>query len=103
EKVKIAFLNMIVNAIEAMGEMGELNISTENYKEKCVVKISDNGIGMDKTHMDRLFEPYFTTKEHGNGLGLANSQNIILGHGGSVTAESEPGKGTSFIISFKFS
>lgn len=103
EKVKIAFLNMIVNAIEAMEDKkGELKISTESYQNRCVVKISDNGVGMDQTHMDRLFEPYFTTKENGNGLGLANCQNIILGHGGSVTAESTPGEGTTFIISFKF-
>jgi signal transduction histidine kinase len=53
---------------------------------------------MTSAEMDRLFEPYFTTKEKGNGLGLANSQNIILGHKGSISAESEHGKGTTFTI-----
>lgn len=100
EKVKIAILNIIVNAIEAMKEGGQLEISTESAHEKCVIKISDNGEGMDKAHMDRLFEPYFTTKEKGNGLGLANSQNIILGHGGSIWVESEREKGTTFTITF---
>ncbi len=100
EKVKIAFLNIIVNAIEAMDEKGILEISTQNKDGKCVVKITDNGKGMKQTEVDRLFEPYFTTKEKGNGLGLANSQNIIIGHKGSISAESEFGKGTSFTITF---
>jgi signal transduction histidine kinase len=100
EKIKIAFLNIIVNGIEAMGENGILKISTSKKGNKCTVKFSDNGKGISKSDMDRLFEPYFTTKEKGNGLGLANSQNIILAHKGSISAESEPGKGTVFTVSF---
>lgn len=100
EKIKIAFLNIIVNGIEAMKENGILKISTSKKGDKCIVKFSDNGIGMSKSDMDRLFEPYFTTKEKGNGLGLANSQNIILAHQGSISAESEPGNGTAFTVSF---
>lgn len=100
EKLKIAFLNLIVNAIEAMDNNGELEITTKNLPGKCLVKISDNGKGMQKSQLDRLFEPYFTTKEKGNGLGLANCHNIIIGHRGSITAESQVGKGTSFTITF---
>jgi signal transduction histidine kinase len=102
QKIEVAFLNIIVNAIEAMEENGVLTVSTENKNNKCVIKISDNGKGMSKAQMGRLFEPYSTTKEKGNGLGLANSQNIILGHNGSISAESEPGVGTTFTISFNF-
>lgn len=101
EKIKIAFLNIIVNAIEAMDEYGTLEISTSVKNKRCIVKISDTGRGLSKSNMDRLFEPYFTTKEKGNGLGLANAQNIILSHQGSISAESEPGKGTTFTISFR--
>lgn len=101
EKVKIAFLNIIVNAIEAMEEYGILEITTSVKNKRCFVKISDTGKGLSKSDMDRLFEPYFTTKEKGNGLGLANSQNIILSHQGSISAESEPGEGTTFTISFR--
>jgi|SRR5690348_4194472 len=100
EKLKIAFLNLIVNAIEAMDKNGKLEIVTQGLPGKCLVKISDNGKGMQKSQIDRLFEPYFTTKEKGNGLGLANSHNIIIGHKGSITAESELGVGTSFTITF---
>lgn len=99
-KIKIVFLNIIVNAIEAMEEQGTLEIITINKNKDCVVTISDNGKGMPKAEMDRIFEPYFTTKQKGNGLGLANSQNIILGHKGSISAQSELGKGTTFTITF---
>lgn len=101
-KVKVAFLNIIVNAVEAMEKRGTIQISTANINGKCVTRISDNGKGMSKAQMDRLFEPYFSTKEKGNGLGLANAQNIILSHNGTITAESQVGKGTDFIITFDF-
>ncbi|MEO9210794.1 MAG: ATP-binding protein [Ginsengibacter sp.] len=100
-KIKIVFLNIIVNAIEAMNTHGILEITTNSEKNNCIVKIADNGKGMTKAEMDRLFEPYFTTKEKGNGLGLANSQNIILGHRGSISANSQPGEGTTFTITFR--
>jgi len=103
EKVKIAFLNVIVNAIEAMEpDAGILNLETENRNDRCVIIITDNGKGLDKGELSKLFEPYFTTKENGTGLGLTNTQNIILSHKASITAISQPGKGTSFTITFNF-
>jgi signal transduction histidine kinase len=103
EKLKIAFLNIIVNAVEAMPpETGILQIRTEKEDNKCVVIISDNGTGMDEETLSKLFEPYFTGKAKGNGLGLTNTQNIILNHKGIIEVESEPGKGTSFIITLNF-
>lgn len=102
EKINIAFLNIIVNAIEAMEPNGVLTIRSENKNERCVVTISDTGKGMDKESLSKLFEPYFTTKEKGNGLGLTNTQNIILSHNAKISAESIEGKGSSFIISFSY-
>jgi len=102
EKIKIAFLNIIVNAIEAMDENGTLHLSTENRNNRCIVKFTDTGKGLSKEDLARLFEPYFTTKEKGTGLGLTNTQNIILAHNASITVESELAKGTSFTISFNF-
>ncbi|UAY51971.1 sensor histidine kinase [Ferruginibacter albus] len=100
-KIKIAFLNVIVNAIEAMNADEKiLRIATLEKDNKCIIEISDNGIGMDATALAKLFEPYFTTKSKGNGLGLTNTQNIILNHHGTINAESTPGKGTKFIIKF---
>ena len=103
EKLKIAFLNIIVNAIEAMEPgKGVLTISTRGENNKCVIEIADNGSGMDRESLGRLFEPYFTSKPKGNGLGLTNTQNIILNHKGTIQAESERGKGTTFIITLDF-
>ncbi len=99
EKMKVAFLNIIVNAIEAMEKgNGVLRIKTRRLDGKCIVEISDNGKGIDEEAMQKLFEPYFTTKLKGNGLGLTNTQNIILNHNGTMRVYSKPGEGTSFII-----
>ena len=81
---------------------GILNINTKGEGDKCIVEIIDNGIGMDAIALSKLFEPYFTTKQKGNGLGLTNTQNIILNHKGSINVESVPGTGTTFTIRFYF-
>ncbi len=99
EKIKIAFLNIIVNAIEAMpNERGLLRLKTQSKENTCIITITDNGTGMDKETTSKLFEPYFTNKSKGNGLGLTNTQNIILNHKGTIEVESDLGKGSSFII-----
>jgi len=101
EKINIAFLNIILNAVEATElQKGIITITTETKNNLCAVTISDNGKGMDEESLSKLFEPYFTTKEKGMGLGLTNTQNIILSHNANIYAESVQGKGSSFIISF---
>jgi len=103
ERMKIAFLNLIVNAIEAMeSHKGILQIRTASKGGKCVVTITDNGSGIDKESLSRIFEPYFTNKPKGTGLGLTNTQNIILNHKGHISIESEKGKGTTFTIILDF-
>ena len=99
EKIKIAFLNLIVNAVEAMEpDKGILKITIENIDKKCKIIFADNGIGMNEETMSKLFEPFFTSKENGNGLGLANTQNIILNHKGKIEVESIEGKGSTFTV-----
>jgi signal transduction histidine kinase len=104
EKLKIAFLNIIINALEAMQdkECGVLTIETKKDEDKCLIQISDNGLGMDKDSEAKLFEPYFTTKQKGNGLGLTNTQNIILNHKGTINVNSTVGEGTTFTIILNF-
>ena len=103
EKIKIAFLNLIVNAIEAMEpNRGILQIHTRAEEDNCVIEITDNGSGMTEEHLNKLFEPYFTTKTNGNGLGLTNTQNIILNHKGYISVSSKPDEGTTFVIRFGF-
>jgi signal transduction histidine kinase len=104
EVLRIAFLNIIVNAIEAMQpDKGVLSIQTKADNGKCWIEIKDNGSGMDKESLSKLFEPYFTKKPKGTGLGLTNTHNIILNHKGSIEVESELGKGSSFKISLDMS
>ena len=100
ERIKIAFLNIIINAVEAMvyKEGSILTLETKDKNDKCQVIITDNGPGLDKDALTRLFEPYFTSKPKGNGLGLTNTQNIILNHKGEISVESTKSKGAVFTI-----
>ncbi|MEO7801610.1 MAG: ATP-binding protein [Ginsengibacter sp.] len=99
EKLQIAFLNIIVNAIEAMEPFhGILSIRTYMREGKCVASFSDTGKGMSREQVDKIYEPYYTTKENGNGLGLTNTQNIILSHKAHLQVESHVGKGTTFTV-----
>jgi len=98
-RMKIALLNIIVNAMEAItGENGHLTVETSGSGEFCIIIIRDNGKGMDEETVAKVFDPYYTSKTNGNGLGMTNSQNIILNHKGKIDVSSEEGKGTAFII-----
>ena len=102
QKIKIAFLNIIVNAIEAMEKhKGVLTLRTKNAGDQCIIEIEDNGAGMNEDTLQKLFEPYFTNKSKGNGLGLTNSQNIIMSHRGKISVQSKPEKGSVFIVTLK--
>ena len=99
EKIKLSFLNIIVNAIEAMEkDKGVLTITTYNAGSKCIIDFGDNGMGIDPETVQKLFDPYFTSKTNGNGLGLTNTQNIILSHKGNIHVRSFKGKGSNFIV-----
>ncbi len=104
EIIKVAFLNIIVNAIEATEKnKGVLKLKTRKENDRCIVEIEDNGSGMDEDTQQKLFEPYFTSKPKGNGLGLTNTQNIIMTHRGKIAVRSKPGKGTVFVITLRAS
>ena len=110
-QINQAISNLIINAIQAMPEAGIIQIKAENMiiesddnsmllSRGNYVKISihDNGAGIPKQHISNIFDPYFTTKQKGSGLGLATTYSIIKNHHGSITVESTPGKGTTFYI-----
>lgn len=94
------FTNLLVNAAQAIEKKGKISISTEELDTYVKIVISDNGVGIPKEKMDKIFNPFYTTKPigEGTGLGLSISLKIIEKHKGKICAESEIGKGTDFII-----
>lgn len=101
DKLKIAFLNIIINAVEAMEEEeGKLVVAMVHHHQTCEVRITDNGTGITEDNLQRLFEPYFTSKRNGLGLGLAATLNILQAHHAEVDVHSVVGSGTTFVITF---
>ncbi|HEX9077999.1 MAG TPA: ATP-binding protein [Desulfuromonadaceae bacterium] len=98
EKLRQAFLNIVINALQATPAGGRVTISAAANEGKCVVRFTDSGPGIDGETMARLFEPFFTTKPDGTGLGLAITKKIIDAHGGTLEVESEVGKGTTVVV-----
>ncbi len=99
--IKIAFLNIINNAIEAMTDVkGVLKIITSSTNGRCNVTIEDNGTGISPANLKNIFVPFYTTKPMGMGVGLPSTFRILQSQQAAVKVESEEGKGTRFIISF---
>ena len=98
-QMKQAFLNILKNSFEAMPDGGKLCVRTgRGHNGAVVVHITDTGIGIDEEKLEKIFDPFYTTKDIGTGLGLAVSQQIIREHGGEVHCQSAPGQGTTFAI-----
>jgi len=98
EQLERVFINIFINAIDAMSGAGDLSVNALKNGETINVKISDTGKGIPAEAIDKVFEPFYTTKDKGTGLGLAIVFNIIKKHGGDIVAESKEGKGTTFTI-----
>jgi len=98
DQLKQAFFNIIKNASEAMKQGGLLKIRTGTDGEWVTITFADTGGGMTRETMARVFEPYFTTKKTGSGLGLMITQRIVRAHGGEVVLESDPGRGLRLTI-----
>ena len=94
-----AMENLILNAMDAMPSGGVLMLRTTHDSEDVHLEIADTGTGLTTEECNRLFTPYYTTKQHGTGLGLAIVQSVISDHGGRISVESETGIGTTFHIS----
>ena len=106
EQMKQVFMNLILNAIQAMPGAGKITLLSRAVERNGVqpagefvqVEVRDDGIGIPEENLHHIFDPFFTSKDEGSGLGLAVSHQIVQEHGGFVTVESTVGKGTSFFI-----
>jgi two-component system, NtrC family, nitrogen regulation sensor histidine kinase NtrY len=93
-----ALSNLVLNAIDAMPDGGKVALSAHPKGDKVEIRVTDTGEGLTPEECERLFTPYYTTKQHGTGLGLAIVQSVVADHAGTITVESRAGGGAAFII-----
>lgn len=98
EQLQRALRNLVLNALDAMPGGGTLTVRTSQRDGAVVLEVADTGEGLTPEERDRLFTPYYTTKQHGTGLGLAIVQSVVSDHRGKIAVESEPGRGSAFRI-----
>jgi len=96
------FLNILINSIEASPRGGKVVVGCETDEQgRVMIHVADTGEGIPRENLDKLFDPFFSTKKKGTGLGLAIVKSIIEGHEGEIEVESEPGKGTRFTVTLR--
>jgi signal transduction histidine kinase len=100
DQLEQVFMNLILNAQAAMNHGGTLRISGWIEKESIITQFADDGCGIPAEQINKIFDPFFSTKPNGTGLGLFVSYGIIESHHGAIEVESEPNKGTVFTIRF---
>lgn len=100
DRLEQLFLNLFGNALQAMPAGGTLTITARKGTGEIEVLVADTGQGIEEEHLRRIFEPFFTTRARGAGLGLAVCEKIMTEHGGTIVAESEPGRGTVIRLRF---
>jgi PAS domain S-box-containing protein len=100
DRIRQVFLNLILNALDAMPEGGKLFVRTARTRQPAGIRVTvrETGEGMSPAVLQRLFEPFYSTKQHGLGLGLFTSRSIIEQHGGTIKARSRPGRGTTIAV-----
>lgn len=98
DRLRQVFLNILLNAWQSTGPDGTIQVAINENGEDAVVTVADNGPGINAEDLDRIFFPFFTTKEKGTGLGLAVAAKIVETHGGVITAQSTRGSGATFVV-----
>jgi signal transduction histidine kinase len=97
-QLRAAFMNLLRNSREAMAQGGVVSIATRLADGAVEVEVRDGGSGIPAEALPRIFDPFYSTKEKGTGLGLAFTQQVVQEHGGTIRCDSAPGSGTIFAI-----
>ena len=100
EMLHRALGNLVLNAMDAMPDGGKLTLSAKPAGDKIEIRVADTGEGLTPEECERLFTPYYTTKQHGTGLGLAIVQSVVADHAATISVESQPGGGAAFVLLF---
>ena len=98
QQFRQAIWNLCLNAVQAMPDGGELRVSASARDGRLEVRVTDTGEGITTEDLPHVFEPFFSTKDQGTGLGLALVHRIVQDHGGEVEVQSVPGAGTTFVV-----
>ena len=101
EKIEVVFANLITNAIQAMNNKGTIDIRVLEQADHVIIEVEDSGLGIPDDILPKIFDPLFTTRQIGTGLGLVSCKSIIEKHGGSISVRTVLGKGTTFVITLQ--
>ena len=100
DSLQAALMNLVKNALESMQPGGQLLVRTYTTRKSVALDLIDTGSGVDDNTVLHMFEPFYSTKEGGSGLGLPTARKIIEAHGGRISVQSEVGRGTKFVLEF---
>jgi signal transduction histidine kinase len=98
DKMRQVLLNVLINAVQSIEDSGSIAISAKAERKHVTIAVADTGCGISADELEKVFSPFYTTKEKGSGLGLAVAAKIVEGHRGRIEAESTPGHGSVFRI-----
>jgi signal transduction histidine kinase len=102
EQIRQVFLNILLNAFSALGREGKIELSFMKRNNYCGIVFKDNGVGIEKEDVEKIFQPFFSKTQGGSGLGLSVAHRIIEQHKGEITVESKKGEGTVFTVWLPF-
>jgi signal transduction histidine kinase len=98
EQIKQVLLNLVLNAVQAMPEGGKVVLSATGERHGIAIRVLDEGGGIPAEHLEHIFDPFFTLKEAGTGLGLSVAHGIVTQHGGTLRVESSSSQGAQFLV-----
>jgi len=98
DQIRQVLLNIFLNAVQAMPDRGTLDVRSRLENERVIVEVADTGVGVGEADLNRIFDPFFSTKPTGTGMGLSISYQLVENHGGLLSARANPERGMTFCV-----